>query len=113
VTPPSAVLDIEHLAAIFGEIDDDVRDMMRLFIDSTAPILADLDARVAARDAVGAENAAHSAKGAARSAGAAAMASACEAVEIAARAGDWTAVEQQLPAIGPAFAATKAAIEAL
>ena len=113
VTSPYAILDLEHLRAAFGEIDDDVRAMMRLFVDSTAPVLADLAARVAVGDAAGAEESAHSVKGAARSAGAVAMAMACEAVEAAARAGDWDEVRRRLPAIEPAFAAVRTAIAEL
>ncbi|MBM3547714.1 MAG: hypothetical protein FJX54_12240 [Alphaproteobacteria bacterium] len=82
-------LDLSQLLAAFGEIDDDVREMMQIFIETTEPMLGELAEKIAARDQPGVEDLAHSAKGAARSAGARAMATACEAVEKAAEAGDW------------------------
>ncbi|MBM3534375.1 MAG: Hpt domain-containing protein [Alphaproteobacteria bacterium] len=107
------VLDLSQLLAAFGEIDDDVRKMMRIFIETTEPILDELEARVASRDRAGVEDLAHSAKGAARSAGARTMAAACEALEKAAEAGDWGEVERKLPAVRPTFVAAKAAIASL
>jgi two-component system, sensor histidine kinase and response regulator len=110
VTDSAAVLDLDQLRAAFGDIDDDVRDLLRLFVDSTRPILDDLERSIGARDQAAAENEAHSAKGAARSAGAMAMAAVCERLEVAARAGDWSAVERERAAVRPAFAAAAAAI---
>ena len=108
-----AVLDLDQIREAFGDIDDDVRDLLRVFIDTTRPILDDFDRRAAARDQDAAEHAAHSAKGAARSAGALAMAAICERLEEAARAGDWGAVERDRVALGPAFAAAATSIRAL
>jgi len=86
--------------------------MMQMFVETTAPMLVELEALVAARDAA-AEDHAHSIKGAARSAGARAMAAASEAVETAARAGDWAEVELKLALIRPAFDAARQAIARL
>ena len=105
-----SVLDLDQLHAAFGEIDDDVREMMHLFVATTAPMLDALDDDVAVRDRTTVEDRAHSAKGAARSAGAGAMAAACEALELAARAGDWVEIELRLAAVRPAFEAAKQAI---
>lgn len=107
------VLDLSQLLAAFGEIDDDVREMMRLFVETTAPMLDELDAHAAVRDRTELEDGAHSAKGAARSAGARALAAACEALELAARAGDWVEIELRLTALRPAFEAAKQAIARL
>jgi two-component system sensor histidine kinase/response regulator len=107
------VLDLSQLLAAFGEIDDDVRDMMRIFVDTTIPMLDELEARVAARDRAAVEDLAHSTKGAARSAGARIMAAACEALEKAAAADDWTEIELRLEAIRPAFEAARQAIGGL
>jgi len=106
-------LDLSQLLAAFGEIDDDVREMMQIFVETTEPMLGELEAKIAARDQVGVEDVAHSAKGAARSAGARAMAAACEAVERAAEAGDWAGVERNFPTVRPAFEAARAAIAGL
>ena len=107
------VLDMGQILAAFGEVDDDVREMLGLFVETTAPLLDALDADVAIRDRAAVEDRAHSAKGAARSAGAKAMAAACEAVEIASRAGDWVEIETKLAAVRPAFDAASKAIARL
>lgn len=116
LTPMSAVddiLDLTQIIAAFGEIDDDVREMMKLFVETTAPMLDELDVYVSARDRAAVEDHAHSIKGAARSAGARAVAQASEAVEAAARAGDWAEVDLKLDAIRPAFDAARQAIARL
>ena len=53
------VLDVQQILDAFGEIDDDVRDMMRLFVKTTAPLLDRIDTTVASRDQTAAEHAAH------------------------------------------------------
>jgi HPt (histidine-containing phosphotransfer) domain-containing protein len=113
VSAADDVLDLSQILAAFGEIDDDVREMMQMFVETTAPMLVELEALVAARDGTAAEDHAHSIKGAARSAGARAMAAASEAVEAAARAGDWAEVELKLALIRPAFDAARKAIARL
>ncbi len=107
------VLDMGQILAAFGEIDDDVREMLQMFVETTAPMLEELEAYVVARDRNAAEDHAHSIKGAARSAGARAMAAASEAVEAAARAGDWAEVELRLATMRPAFDAARGAIARL
>jgi HPt (histidine-containing phosphotransfer) domain-containing protein len=107
------VLDLSQLLAAFGEIDDDVREMMQVFVDTTAPMLNEIEAKIAARDQVGVEDLAHSAKGAARSAGARALAAVCEVAERAAEAGDWAEVELRFSTMRSAFEAASAAIAAL
>jgi HPt (histidine-containing phosphotransfer) domain-containing protein len=107
------VLDLSQLLAAFGEIDDDVREMMRVFVETTEPMLGEIEAKIAARDRIAVADLAHSAKGAARSAGARAMATACEALERAAEAGDWAEMELRLTAVRPAFVAARQAIAGL
>ncbi len=111
--PTDDALDMQQLLAAFGEIDDDVREMMQLFVETTGPILDELEAHAAVRDRTAVEDAAHSAKGAARSAGAWALAAACEALETAAKAGDWTEVELRLAQVKPAFETAKRVIARL
>ena len=111
--PNSPVLDTSQLIAAFGEIDDEVREMMRMFVETTAPMLQDLEAAVAARRQAEAEDVAHSAKGAARSAGAMRLAEACQGIEDAAERGDWTEADRLLPALSPELAAIGQAVEAL
>jgi HPt (histidine-containing phosphotransfer) domain-containing protein len=113
MTAPDDAIDLAQILAAFGEIDEEVRDMLRLFAETTAPMLETLAARVAARDRVGVEDIAHSAKGAARSAGARALAAACEAVEAAAATDDWSEIEARLASVAPAFAAARRAIARL
>lgn len=109
--PP--VLDARQLLAAFGEIDDEVRDMMRMFVETTAPMLRDLEEAVRARRQPEAEDLAHSAKGAARSAGAMRLAATCAGIEDAAERGEWVEAERRLAALAPDLAAVGQAIEAL
>lgn len=63
MAPTDDALDMQQLLAAFGEIDDDVREMMQLFVETTAPILDELEAHAAVRDRTAVEDVAHSAKG--------------------------------------------------
>jgi two-component system sensor histidine kinase/response regulator len=107
------VLDTSQLIAAFGEIDDEVREMMRMFVETTAPMIQDLEAAVTARRRPEAEDLAHSAKGAARSAGAMRLAEACAAIEDATERGDWAEADRRLAALAPELAAVGQAVETL
>jgi len=116
-TPPVAatvpeVLDLAPMRALFGEIGPDAREMLALFLDSTRPLLVELEAALGAGDTLAAREAAHSAKGAATSAGAMRFGCLCAAIETACAEND-PAVIAILPAVRIAFAEVERAVAAL
>jgi two-component system sensor histidine kinase/response regulator len=113
VPPDSPILDTGQLIAAFGEIDDEVREMMGMFVETSRPMLRDLEEAVAARRQPEAEDIAHSAKGAARSAGAMRLADLCDLVEQAAERGDWAEADRRLVTLGPELEAVAQAVAAL
>jgi HPt (histidine-containing phosphotransfer) domain-containing protein len=95
---------------IFGEIGDEVRELLQLFLDSTQPLVEDLDKALAAGDVLAAREAAHSAKGAGNSAGAFRFAKLCGEVESACARGDAEAAIQLLEPLRQAFVEVSAAV---
>ncbi|MGL1213364.1 Hpt domain-containing protein, partial [Vibrio parahaemolyticus] len=82
------------------------------FIETTEPVLDDLDAAIAAENWPEVRRHAHAAAGAARMAGAVAMAALCSDVELLAAGGD-PAAGSLAVGIRPAFAAAGVAIAGL
>ena len=109
-SPTLAVLDLGPMLQIFGEISDEVRELLALFIDSTLPLIDDLERAVAVGDAVAAREAAHSAKGAGNSAGAFAFAQLCAEAEAACARSELDAAAVSLPQIRRAFVAVAEAV---
>ncbi|MCA0448886.1 MAG: response regulator, partial [Proteobacteria bacterium] len=84
VLPPAddhTVLDLAHLVATLGAIDDGLREDLQLFIETTEDYVRRIVVAVEARDARTARETAHSAKGAARTAGARELAALMQAIE--------------------------------
>jgi two-component system, NarL family, sensor histidine kinase EvgS len=84
VLPPAddhTVLDLAHLVATLGAIDDGLREDLQLFVETTEDYVRGIVAAVEARDARTARETAHSAKGAARTAGARELAALMQAIE--------------------------------
>jgi PAS domain S-box-containing protein len=107
------VLNLEQMRENFGAIDSTAIALLRRFVESTAPLLDEIDRALAARNADEARHAAHSAKGASRSAGADELAALCADLELAMKAQAWdraVAVQAQL---APAFARVKEAVKRL
>jgi HPt (histidine-containing phosphotransfer) domain-containing protein len=95
---------------IFGEIDAGAITMLRRYIESTAPLLAEIDRAIAARRADDAGNAAHSAKGASLSAGADELAALLADLETATRARAWDAAQAMGAQVEPAFRRVREAV---
>ena len=113
-TSPAAakveILDVERMREIFGEIDAGAITMLRRYIESTAPLLAEIDRAIAARRADDAGNAAHSAKGASLSAGADELAALLADLETATRARAWDAAQAMGAQVEPAFRRVREAV---
>jgi PAS domain S-box-containing protein len=94
VLPPPddhTVLDVAHLVATLGAIDDGLREDLQLFVDTTEDYVRRIAAAVEARDARAARETAHSAKGAARTAGARELAALMQAIEDSVKQDDFAA----------------------
>lgn len=104
------VIDTTPMEEAFGEIGEDAIATFGIFVDSTAPILADMAAAIAEGRLGDAAEAAHSAKGAARMTGAFRLAHACSKVEASAKAGDGAEASAWLATVPEAFAQAKDAI---
>jgi PAS domain S-box-containing protein len=109
--PP--VLDLTPMRQIFGDIGDEVRDLLALFVDTTRPLVADLGEALAAGDALAAREAAHSAKGAGNSAGAFRFAKLCAEAEAACAAEELGRAVALYPALESAFGEAARAVEAV
>ncbi|WP_239988731.1 response regulator [Paramagnetospirillum kuznetsovii] len=107
------VLDLEPMRLIFGEIGDEVRELLHLFIDTTRPLVEELAAAVLAGDAVAAREAAHSCKGAGNSAGAFRFGALCAAMEAVCAEGDLAAADSQMEPIRIAFDQAAEAVAAV
>jgi HPt (histidine-containing phosphotransfer) domain-containing protein len=95
---------------IFGTIDGNAITMLRRYIESTTPLLAEIDRAIAARRAEDAGNAAHSAKGASLSAGADELAALLAELETAAKAKAWDAAQATHVQVEPAFRRVQEAV---
>ena len=111
VLPP--VLDLEPMRQIFGEVCEEVRELLALFVDSSRPLLGDLESALASGDAVAGREAAHSAKGAGNSAGAFRFAALCGEAEAACLASDLERAGDLLGPINDAFEETVRAVAAV
>ncbi len=106
------VFDVERVIETFGVLDEEAIALLGTFIETTEPVLDDLDAAIVAENWSEVRRHAHAAAGAARMAGAVAMAALCSDVEQRAAAGDPDA-GPLAHGIRPAFAAAGAAIAGL
>ncbi|EME71301.1 Signal transduction histidine kinase [Paramagnetospirillum caucaseum] len=109
--PP--VLDLAPMRQIFGDIGDEVRELLALFVDTTRPLVADLGDALVAGDAVAGREAAHSAKGAGNSAGAFRFARLCAEAEAACAASDLARAASLQPALEAAFDEAAEAVAAV
>ncbi len=83
--PPPA-LDLGPLTEVFGEVNDDLKEMLVHFVEATEDLIDALEAAIVAEDWKAANESAHAAKGAAQYAGATKLAQLCEQVELGLRA---------------------------
>ncbi|HYE00965.1 MAG TPA: response regulator, partial [Alphaproteobacteria bacterium] len=107
------VLRLADLDENTGGIDEELRGILDLFLDSTEPLLAELRRAILDRRGEDARRAAHSVKGAALTAGARELGELCAAIEASLKQGDWSPAERLAPEIEPAFARVTRAIARL
>ena len=106
----AAVLSLEVLRRSLGSIDGVAIGLLNRYVESTAPLVADIRRAVAARSVADARRAAHSALGASRTAGAEEFAALCAELERAVVGEAWqhaAAVGEQLE---PAFDRVREAV---
>ena len=97
-----AILDLDHVVATFGSLDG-ARDLLGFFLETTAPILDEVERGLDAGDAEEGRRAAHAAAGAARTAGAQELAKLCSEIEILAVKGDLSAARERVAPMRAAF----------
>jgi PAS domain S-box-containing protein len=112
-TDDHAVLDVGHLRATLGAIDDGLREDLKLFVDTNEDYAKRLTAAIEARDARSARETAHSAKGAARTAGARELAALMQAIEDSVRQDDFASAASLAGALRPTLDRVAKAIAAL
>ncbi len=108
-----SVLNLDQMRMNFGAIDGTAIALLRSYLDTTAPLLLDIERAVAARAAGDARHAAHSVLGASRTAGAEELASLCASLEAAIKGEAWEQAVELRTRIGPAFERLKAVIDEL
>jgi CheY-like chemotaxis protein len=108
-----AVLDVAHLRATLGAIDDGLREDLKLFVDTTEDYAKRLAAAIEAREARSAREIAHSAKGAARTAGARELAALMQAIEDSVRQDDFASAASLAGALRPTLDRVTKAVAAL
>jgi HPt (histidine-containing phosphotransfer) domain-containing protein len=107
------ILDLDRLRLNFGADDGMTHMLLRRYLESAVPLLAEIEKAVSGRSAADLQHAAHSVVGASRTAGADQVAELCAGLEAAMKTENWddaTALQAQL---GPAFARVRAAVEKL
>ena len=104
-----AVLDLDHVAATFGSLGG-ARDLLGFFLETTAPILDQVERGLGLGDAEEGRRAAHAAAGAARTAGARELAKRCSDIELLAATGQVDAAREQIGAMRAAFGRVELAI---
>lgn len=104
--------DIEKLRRICRNDERQVTEMLRLFINSTEDLLANLAHAVESRDAVQTARQAHQIKGAAAYMGAESMTELASETETQAKAADWEACMAAQEDLEAAFIAVRLAMEA-
>ncbi len=99
-------VDLAALAGILGSDDHgEFARLLDLFIRTFPDDLSRLEAAIAGRDPEATRRAAHAARSSAANTAARALAARLAAIEEGARGGDWPALEADLAAVRPAFAA--------
>jgi signal transduction histidine kinase/DNA-binding response OmpR family regulator len=87
------LIDLEQLSSLVGTDAAKMRSFFELFLTSSVPLVAGIDAAVAARDAAALFRDAHTLKGSAASMGAREVAALALQLEHAGKAGDWEVAE--------------------
>ncbi len=111
-TLPASPIDSSVLGTLFGDNPALIARMLARFRESSAELVAGLDAQVAAGDLPALAQTAHKLKGAARTAGALALGNLAAALEQAALDGQRSRCAEQLPGIATEWQAVTASLDA-
>jgi PAS domain S-box-containing protein len=112
-TTAAEILDLDRMRLTFGTIDETARKLLHRYIESTAPLLADIERALARRCAADVRDAAHSIVGASRTAGADQLAALCAELEAAMKAEAWDDVATLQTKLRPAFERVQKAVAEL
>jgi PAS domain S-box-containing protein len=97
------VLDLERMRQNFGSIDATARKLLHRYLETTAPLLAEIERALSRRSATELKQAAHSVVGASRTAGAEELAALCAALEAAMKSEAWDEAVALQARLRPAF----------
>jgi PAS domain S-box-containing protein len=107
------VLDLDRLRLNFGDDDGLTQMLLQSYLETTGPLLSEIDQALRGRLAGALRAAAHSAVGASRTAGADQVAELCAGLEAAMATENWAEATVLQAALQPAFARVRAAVERL
>jgi HPt (histidine-containing phosphotransfer) domain-containing protein len=109
--PQVADLDLTTLLEAFGEINEDLRSTLRLFLKTISPQLADVRQKLDNGDIAGASEVAHAAKGVSNTTGALRLGQLCADIDNALRVQDEATARAKLSEVGVIFSAVNAEIQ--
>jgi signal transduction histidine kinase/CheY-like chemotaxis protein/HPt (histidine-containing phosphotransfer) domain-containing protein len=110
---PAAPIDLEQLQSLVGNDAATVREFLDLFVDSSGPVLQQVDDAIASREAKALQSASHSLKGSAASVGSREVAELARELEDAAKQQHWELVEPIRERLGDAFERATTFVRAL
>jgi two-component system sensor histidine kinase/response regulator len=107
-SPGSGDFDFAALKQLYGGDSDDLRQVIGLYFENGARLVAELTAAASSRDAEAGIDAAHALKGASRTIGALGVGEAASALEAAFSAADWQAVDDGIEPVSSCFETARA-----
>ncbi len=110
---PPAAIDLTQLQSLVGDDADTVRQFLDLFVESSGPVLQQVDGAIASREAKALQSASHSLKGSAASVGSREVAELARELEHAAKQEQWELVEPIRERLGDAFERATTFVRAL
>lgn len=103
--------DVEALKEMLGA--EETEDILKLFLETSEPLLDRIDQAIEQKDSDALKNAAHELKGSSSSIGAESLATTCKLLEMAGRTDEWTDVPSLRSGLVENFETTRIYIEAL
>ena len=97
-------IDREYLADISGGDTEFEQELVEAFIGTAGDLVTDLEHSLQSGSDTGVRHSAHTLKGSSRAIGANPFSDVCEVIEMAARAGDLTTCQRELPTLKDGFA---------
>ncbi len=110
---PAAPIDLQQLQSLVGNDAATVREFLDLFVESSRPVLQQVDGAIVSREAKALQSASHSLKGSAASVGSREVAELARELEDAAKQEHWELVEPIRERLGDAFERATTFVRAL